>query len=81
MVKRRTAGGAGFYGRRTRRVEVGSEQDEMRRRLRELVFRTPEEKRLLIAALRALSGGRKEDAKEAEERLKSLLKSLTEQLM
>jgi hypothetical protein len=72
----------GFYERRTRRVgPAGGAEEEIRRRLRELVFRTPEEKRLLMAALRVMLGGKDGGPKDTAERMTAVLESLGEQFL
>ena len=79
--RRRRTKKVGFYERRTRRKREGaaSDEEELRRRLREAVYRTPEEKRLLMEALRVLSGGKESKAQETAERMREVFDALGEQ--
>ncbi len=72
----------GFYEQRRRGcVLAGSDEDEFRRRLREAVYRTPGEKRLLMQAMRALGGGKVSEAQKTADRVKAVLDLLGEQLL
>lgn len=51
----------------------------MRRRLREAVYRTPKEKKLLIEALRVMSGPKGSKATETAERMREVFDALGEQ--